>query len=264
MIGRMPLLVLVLLAGCGAAPVVSDAALVYCSSHRSETVAAAVALGIEDSTAIGNRVVVDGKTLEFDEWRKTRRAQFERACAAAAEPQMRPPAAGSAPSWIPTLITAVVGLLSTLAGALITRLATNRREDRNRAVEHAIALRKASREFVDEVRVYCDTQLKGPASAAALREKQHLLNTQLAVTALLRPKWTVPDALRTELGLFGDSVQEGWHFKSDKKERQPRAAEVLAAAETLDKRIEVVVQALQRPADADELLTAEFGQVVAG
>ncbi|WP_157984660.1 hypothetical protein [Lentzea terrae] len=256
----MPLLVLVLLAGCGAAPVVSDAALVYCSSHRSETVAAAVALGIEDSTAIGNRVVVDGKTLEFDEWRKTRRAQFERACAAAAEPQMRPPAAGSAPSWIPTLITAVVGLLSTLAGALITRLATNRREDRNRAKEQAVALRKASREFADEVRDYCDAQLRGQASAIELRRKRDQLNTQLAVTKLMRPEWSAPDELRSELDAFAESAEQGWRVKNDRRERQPRVIEVTQAARALDRRIEVVVQALQRPAHADELLHAEFRQ----
>jgi hypothetical protein len=262
MIGRMSLLVLVLLAGCGAAPAISDAALAYCSSHRSETVDAAVALGVGNSTTFGNRIVVDGNTtLEFDEWRRSRQPEFERACAAAAEPQMRPPAPSSTPAWIVPAITALAGLLSTLLGARITWVATNRREDRNRAVDHGIALRKASRELVDEVRAYCDTQLKGPASATELRRKRDLLNTQLAVTKLMRPEWSAPDVLRTELDTFGDTVEEGWDFDDDRSERQPRVAAVTKAAETLDRRIEVVVQALQRPADADELLVAEFGQV---
>ena len=260
MIGRWALLVLVLLAGCGATQQISDAALVYCASHRSETVDAAVALQLADSTSIGNRIVLGQTVLEFDEWRRTRQVEFAKACAATAEPQMRPTAS---PSWIPTLITALASLLSTLAGAFIAYVATNRREDRNRAKEHAVALRRASREFVDEVRDYCDVQLKGLASAAELRRKRDQLNTQLAVTNLMRPEWSAPHVLRKELDTFCDSVEEGWYFENDRSERQPRAAEVTKAAETLDRRIEVVVQALQRPDDADALLDEEFGQVVA-
>lgn len=261
MIGRLSLLVLVLLAGCGAAPQISDAAVVYCESHRSETVDAAVALKLADSTSIGNKIVVGNSTLEFDEWRKTRQVEFAKACAAAAEPQMRPPQSSS-PSWIPTAITAVASLISTLAGAFIAYVATNRREDRNRAKEHAVALRKASREFVDEVRDYCDARLKGLASAVEVRRKRDQLNTQLAVTRLMRPEWSAPQLLRTELDALCDSVEEGWDFDNDRSEQQPRAAAVTRAAETLDRRIEVVVQALQRPDDADALLDAEFGQVV--
>lgn len=260
MIGRLALLVLVLLAGCGATQQISDAAVVYCASHRSETVDAAVALGLADSTSIGNRIVIDKNVLEFDEWRKTRQVEFAKACAAMAEPQMRP-APSSSPSWIPTAITAVASLISTLIGAFIAYVATNRREDRNRAKEHAIALRKASREFVDEVRDYRDARLKGLASAEHVRDKRDQLNTQLAVTRLMRPEWSAPQLLRTELDGLCDSVEEGWDFEHDRSELQPRAEAVTRAAETLDRRIEVVVQALQRPDDADALLDAEFGQV---
>jgi hypothetical protein len=262
MIGRLSLLVLVLLAGCGAAPQISDAALVYCSAHRSETADAAVALRLADSSAIGNKIVVDKKTIGFDEWRRTRQMEFERACSAVAEPNMRPPAPNSTPAWVGTTITVVTGLISTFAGALIAYWFTNRREDRNRAKEHAIALRRASREFVDQVRDYCAAQLKGQASAAELRRKRDQLNTQLTVTKLMRPEWSAPDVLRTEVDAFCDSVEEGWDVENDRSERKPRSAEVVKAAETLDRRIEVVVQALQRPNVADALLDAEFGQVV--
>ncbi|MET8764630.1 hypothetical protein [Lentzea sp. NPDC004782] len=153
-------------------------------------------------------------------------------------------------------------LASLFLGAWITWVSTNRREDRNRAKEHAIALRKAGREFVDEVRDYCDAQLKDNGSTAELRRKRDQLNTQLAVTRLMRPEWTAPDVLRAELDAFDGSVAEGWYFEDDRSERRPRAAAVIEAVETLDRRIEVVVQALQRPGDADDLLGAEFGQVV--
>ena len=262
MIGRMSLLVLMLLAGCGAAPQISDAAVVHCLSHRSETADAAVALRLADSTSFGNRIVAGGRTMEFDEWRRTRQVEFEKACSAVAEPHMRPPVPSSAPGWVTTVITVLAGLVSTFLGAVIAYVFTNRREDRNRAKEHAIALRRASREFVDEVRGYCDAQLKGLASAAELRRKRDQLNTQLAVTRLMRPEWSAPDTLRAELDAFCDSVEEGWYVDNDRSERRPRAAEVTKAAETLDRRIEAVVQALQRPDAADELLEAEFGQVV--
>lgn len=261
MIGRWLLLVLVVLAGCSASPI-SDAALVHCASHRSDTVDAAVALGLVDSTSIGNRILKDGYPLEFDEWRRTRQQEFEKACKAAAEPHMQPAAPASAPGWVTTAITVAATLLSTALGWWITWVTTNRREDRNRAREHSVELRRAGREFVDEVRDYCATQLRERASPTELRRKRDLLNTQLAVTKLMRPDWSAPDVLRTELDAFGDSVEEGWYFENDRSERQPRAAEVTAAAAKLDRRIEVVVQALRRPGDASEWLDDEFGRVV--
>lgn len=261
MIGRWSLLVLVLLAGCSSTPPISDAALVHCASHRSDTVDAAVALGLVDSTSTGNRILKDGKPVEFNEWRRTRQQEFEKACKAVAEPHMQPPAAASTPGWVTTAITVAATLLSTALGWWITWVTTNRREDRNRAKEHAVALRKASRELVDEVRDYCDAQLKGQATPAELRRKRDQLNTQLAVTKLMRPDWSAPDALRAELDAFGNSVEERWGFKNDKRERQPRVAEVTGEVRTLDRRVEVVVQALQLPRDADRLLDAEFGRV---
>ncbi|MET9630499.1 hypothetical protein ABZX92_23810 [Lentzea sp. NPDC006480] len=261
MIGRWALLVLALSGGCGTTTPISDAAVVHCVSHRSETVDAAAALGLVDSTSIGNRILLDGTPVEFDEWRRTRQPEFEKACKAAAEPHMQP-APASTPSWIVPTITAAVGLLSTALGWWISWVTTNRREDRNRAKEHSVELRKAGREFADEVRDYCEAQLKERASPAELRRKRDLLNTQLAVTKLMRPDWSAPDVLRTELDAFGTSVEEGWDFENDRNERRPRIAEVTEAARTLDRRIEVVVQALRRPGDASALLDDEFGQVV--
>ncbi|MGW4212280.1 hypothetical protein ACWEIJ_30105 [Lentzea sp. NPDC004789] len=158
----------------------------------------------------------------------------------------------------------LTGLFSAFVGARLTWVTTNRREDRNRAKEHSVALRRASREFVDEVRAYCDAQLKGPATTVELRRKRDLLTTQLAVTKLMRPEWTAPDVLRAELDAFSADAEQRWGFTRDRSERQPRVDEVTKAVRELDRRIEVVVQALQLPSgDAAALLDAEFEQVVA-
>jgi hypothetical protein len=266
MAGRMTLLVpLFLLTGCGSAPTVSDAAVVYCttSARQSETVQAAAALKLVDSTSFGNKVVAGGKTLSFDEWRDQHKTNFGKACNALADPVMKP---SSPPTWLTTLLAALTSLFSALVGAWAAWYTANRREDRTRGKQQAVALRTASNEFVAAVREYCDVRLKGsadgtPPSASEVWRKRDLLANQFAVTGLLWPDWTVPRALRAEVMAFGDGVEDGWRFDRDRTELRPRAAELNAAAARLDGGVEVLARALERPADAKQLFAAEFGEV---
>jgi hypothetical protein len=270
MAGRVMLLLLLLflLAGCASAPTVSDAAVVYCAEQgrQSETLRAADSLNLVDSTSFGNRVVVGGKTLSFDEWRDQRRADFVKACNALAEPVMKPASPSSTPGWLSTILTVLTSLFSALVGAWLAWFTANRREDRTRGRQQAVTLRTASNEFVGAVREYCDVQLKGsadgtPPSAAELWRKRDLLANQLAVTALLWPDWAAPKTVRGEAMAFGEDVASGWqHYERDKTELRPRADELNAAAAKLDGRIEVLARALERPADAEKLFTHEFGE----
>ncbi|SFQ99810.1 hypothetical protein SAMN04488564_101932 [Lentzea waywayandensis] len=268
MAGRSTLLVLLfLLTGCASAPTVSDAAAVYCTAkgRQSETLEAAASLKLVDSTSFGNRVVVGGKTLSFDEWRDQRRADFVKACNALAEPVLKPASPSSSPVWVSTVFTMLASLLVAGAGAWAAWFTANRREDRTRGKQHAVSLRTASNEFVAAVREYCDVQLKGstdgtPPSAAELWRKRDLLANQFAVTALLWPDWTAPRTLRGEAMAFGDGVASGWQFDRNRTELRPRAAELNAAAAKLDGRVEVLARALERPSDAEKLFAPEFGE----
>ncbi|MFJ8959049.1 hypothetical protein ACIRG5_06630 [Lentzea sp. NPDC102401] len=268
MAGRSTLLILLfLLAGCASAPTVSDAAAVYCAARgrQSETLEAAASLKLVDSTSFGNRVVVGGKTLSFDEWRDQRRADFVKACNALAEPVMKPASPSSTPGWLSTLLTVVTSLVSALVGAWLAWFTANRREDRARGKQQAVSLRTAGNEFVAAVREYCEVQLKGsadgsPPSATELWRKRDVLANQIAVTALLWPDWTAPKVLRGEVMAFGGDVASGWRFDRNRTELRPRADELNAAAAKLDGRVEVLARALERPADAEKLFAPEFAE----
>jgi len=267
MADRSTLLVLLfLLTGCASAPTVSDAAVVYCADkgRQSETLEAAASLKLVDSTSFGNRVVVGGKTLSFDEWRDQRQPDFVKACNALAEPVLKPAPPSSSP-WVSTVLTMLASLLVAGAGAWAAWFTANRREDRTRGKQQAVSLRTASNEFVAAVREYCDVQLKGsadgtPPSAAELWRKRDLLANQFAVTALLWPEWTAPRTLRGEAMAFGGDVASGWQFDRDRTELRPRADGLNAAAAKLDGRVEVLARALERPADAEKLFAPEFGE----
>ncbi|MET9225515.1 hypothetical protein [Lentzea sp. NPDC003310] len=258
MAGRMTLLVLLLLpAGCGTAPTISDAAVVHCAApaRQQETLQAAAALRLVDSTSFGNKVVVGGKTLSFDEWRDGYRTNFVKACAALSEPVMKP---ASTPAWLTTLLTVATSLFSALVGAWVAWYTANRRDDRTRGKQQAVALRTASGEFVAAVRDYGDVRLRGsadgtPPSAAEVWRRRDLLANQVAVAALLWPDWTAPRTLRTELAAFGETVEDGWDFDRDRTELRPRADALTAAAVGIDGRVEVLARALERPADAEKL-----------
>ncbi|WP_394621463.1 hypothetical protein JNUCC0626_20895 [Lentzea sp. JNUCC 0626] len=267
MAGRVMLLVpLFALVGCGSTPTVSDAAVVYCTTpaRQSETLAAAKSLRLVDSTPGGNQVVVGGKTLSFDEWREQRRADFVKACTAFADPVVKPASSGT-PAWLSTLLTVLTGLFSTLAGAWVAWFSANRREDRTRGKHQAVALRTASTEFVAAVREYGEAwQRRSPdgtqPSAAALLRKRDVLANQFAVTTLLWPAWTAPGVLRAEAMAFGDGVESGWGFDRDRTELKPRAQALNDKAAVLDRRVEVLARALERPADAEKLFAAEFAE----
>jgi hypothetical protein len=270
MAGRVTLLaVVLLLPGCASSPAVSDAAVAYCAApgKRQETLDAAVALKLIDSRSAGNKAETEGKSLSFDEWRDQRGPDFNKACSALAEPQMRPPQASSPPGWVTIVVTALTSAFSALVGAGITWVVGNKREDRTRRKQQAVVLRTASSEFVAAVREYCDAKLKdsadgGPPSALELWRKRDALITQFSVTAMLWPRWTAPLALRAEAAAFDGDVERGWGHERNRSELRRRADELVAAAVKLDSRVEVLARGLERPAGAKRLFVSEFGQVV--
>lgn len=238
-----------LLTACSAAP--SDAALVQCTApaQQSRTVEAAVSLELVGKDSERDNISVDGKGYRFDAWRDERFEDFTRACEALVE-QTRP----ATPNPLVTqIVAAVMSFVTLLVGALVTWVATSTRDEINRRRQQASELHKASRAFVVAVRDYCEARLRGteagPPSLSEVNRTRDELAGQLARTAVLRPQWKDTDALHAELtgNVLGNEIETGWDFERSREERRPRADEVNNAVNKLDRRIDVVVRALERP-----------------
>lgn len=240
---------LALLTGCSATP--SDVALVYCTAPDREagTVEAAVSLGLAGADSLQDKILVDGRTYTFSEWRDQRPDDFARACDALAGQTI--PAAG--PNALVTQIVAALISLATLAvGVAATWFTTSRRDEINRRKLQAAALHDASRAFVTAVRDYCDARLRGgdtpgPPPVAGVRHARDDLAAQLTRTEALQPAWTQPAELRDRLAgkVLGDDIETDWDFKKSRDERQSRAKTVTKAVNDLDSDIDVVVRALE-------------------
>ena len=266
MIGRLVLLLLPLsLMGCASStPVITDAAVVYCAVpvRQSQTVEAAVALRLVDSSSTGNSVAVDGITHTFEEWRDKRRTEFDKACKAVAEPQMRPAATSALPTWA----TLLISFLAAALGAVLSWFLTNQKDQRNRRQQHAVVLRTAGDEFVSAMYAYRDAQLKGDSPADTdLRAKRDRLSQPLAVDKHLRPAWHEVDVVQTDLAaVFTDATETPWRFSDHKEELRPRADRLTGASEVLDRRIAALASSLERPRRAKTLLNAKFPSAVTG
>lgn len=237
-----------------------DATLVQCTSksRRGATVEAAVSLRLVDRGSTADRVAAGGRALSFDEWRDAEPDRFERACEVsveAAQPRTSPD----------PLVTALIGLVPVAGGAAIAWFTAGWRDALNRGKAQAAALSKASRAFVTAVRDYCDAQVNGAADAGAaltsqVRHKRDDLVSQLNRTAALRRGWTAPAALEAQVtaGALGDAISTGWAYREDRGERRTRADDVTRAVEALDRRVDVVVRALETPGRRHPELWAEF------
>ncbi|GAA1275004.1 hypothetical protein [Saccharothrix xinjiangensis] len=237
-----------------------DATLVQCTSksRRAATVEAAVSLRLVDRGSTPDRVSTGGRALSFDEWRDAERDLFERACEVsvrAAQPQTSPD----------PLVTALIGLVPIAGGAAIAWFTAGWRDALNRGKAQAAALSKASRAFVTAVRDYCDAQVNGAADTVAtltseVRHKRDDLVSQLNRTAALRRGWTAPGALEGQVtsGVLGDAISTGWAYRDDRGERRGRAGDVTRAVEEVDRRVDVVVRALETPGRRHAELWAEF------
>ncbi|MCP2203320.1 hypothetical protein LX90_007043 [Lentzea flava] len=246
-----------LLMVCSCAP--SDVAVVQCATpaQRARTVEGAISLGIVGKDSTPDRISVKNETMNFDEWRDRKPGEFTRACEAVAP---------VAPSPLLTQVISVLSSLGLLAvGVVATWTTTTWRDGINRRKQQAEALHKASRAFVGAVRDYCDARLRGtadhgPPPLQDVRHKRDDLAAQLVRVEAARPKWTAPAALRAELigGPLGDDIETKWEIERSREERRPRADEVNKAVNELDRRIDVVVRALESPGRTRRELLREF------
>ncbi|MEV8442093.1 hypothetical protein AB0425_32345 [Actinosynnema sp. NPDC051121] len=239
----------------------SDATVVQCASkaRRGATVEAAVSLRLADPGSTADRVLTSGKALSFDEWRDAERDRFERACEVSVQ------AAQSKGATPEPVVTALIGLIPVAGGAAIAWFTTGWRDALNRGKAQATALSRASRAFVTAVRDYCDAQVNGtadgsPPSTSEVRHKRDDLVSQLKRTEALRQGWTAPGVLETlaTAGLLGDEISTGWDFKHHRSERSARADQVSQAVNEFDRRVDVVVRALESPGRRHSELRIEF------
>ncbi|MFD9003373.1 hypothetical protein ACFV0T_20750 [Streptomyces sp. NPDC059582] len=159
-----------LLAGAAApvsaAPAASgerDVQLVYClaAAHRTDLVAAAVALGLltPDGTAAGDSVrpVGSGGRMTLQRWAGQREDDFSRACSAlmtsaAGSRAASAQGSGGEDGWFVTFLKGLpvlaVGALLTLGGQLSERVSSERRQSRQRLRTDEAAFRGAARAYL--------------------------------------------------------------------------------------------------------------------
>ena len=259
MVSRLCLLMglLAFLAACSSMP--SDVAIVQCTApaQRERTVDGAISLGLAAKDSKPDRILTNSGVLTFEEWRDRKPDEFARTCDAVSP---------VAPSPLRTqAIAALVSLATFVLGAAATWFTTTWRDGINRRKQQADALHKACQAFAGAVRDYCDARLDptadpGPPPTQDMRHKRDDLAAQLIRVKALRPKWTAPETLRAELaeGVLNDDVEENWQIEQSREERRPRADEVNKAVNELDRRVDVVVRALERPHATRPELLREF------
>ncbi|NUR92435.1 MAG: hypothetical protein HOY71_50900 [Nonomuraea sp.] len=183
---------------------------------------------------------MNGRSLDPENWRKVRPADFKRACTALY--QARPE--GSLPqstSWWERQLDL---LFPVLIGVLLGLLPTGWRAAVDRGARDATALRQAFTEFQRSVTAFLAS---GDDREVAVRRAE--LRRQLSLVAAVRPSWALVRGLTDRLDRqepLGETSFQGWRGATDayKEETRKKIDDALSAyAKELDR----LALALTRP-----------------
>lgn len=187
---------------------------VFCLSaeRRPQLVEAAVNLGLGTRVdGAPERLGVDGRSWDIEEWRGRQPESFDRACTALADAQaLAQPGGGGGDSS--ALLTLLDALLPAAAGAWLTLALTARLDAGGVRRLQAETLRSASLRFRQAAENYLRLRSGlgpgDPPSVDALYERRAELAAQLGQVSALHPDWTVPTELQRRLSsdLGGDLV----------------------------------------------------------
>ncbi|MGI8334408.1 tetratricopeptide repeat protein [Actinomadura scrupuli] len=238
-----------LLPGCSSAQPSADrdAAAVYCLSqqHRTELTDAAATLGLARNGAAG-RLIVGGRELTVEEWRRTRPADFDRACTALTTSKSI--SAGKNGSS-PLQITAVV-VIPLVLGAIIALFSAElfRRREQHRI--EAERLLNATDAFRREAESYLRAYVGSPSGRPDSHELERLredLKAELSRIIQDHPRWRIPALLHNALtrGTYGDELTSGWG--QPPQDRRARAEVLTEGLATLVGGLLAVAYALRRP-----------------
>lgn len=242
-------------AGCGVLDDQSqrDADLVYCldTDHHAELVEAGAALGLVRPGGGPDQVIVSGRRMDIQAWRKARGSDFERTCSALAG-SARPEASPVADNGLDT-ITAV--LLPVLAGALLSWLSAEWRARAVTAQLEADNLRSAVRAYVNACdilgRAWSETLSARRPDDEPVRRRHDDLDAQLRRCAVLHRRWKALTRRRRDLAeLTADTLREDqpldWNDLSDDA-RPEYARQIKSRLEAFEAGTEHIAEALERP-----------------
>jgi hypothetical protein len=178
----------------------ADSSVVSCLSadRRPQLRDAAVALRMgSPAPSSATDLVVDHTPVDLDGWRGQQPRDFEKACsalmAAVREPGQPAGGGGGTPS---SLWVSVVPLLGAVAGALLTWLATARRDAGGLLRQQSETLRSAKLRFVQAAERYLRQREAGepgePPSPYEMYERRADLAAQVDQVAAAHPAWTRP------------------------------------------------------------------------
>lgn len=231
-------------------PAAADQRLVFClaEDRRSDLVAAAVVL--EPSAAADDPGLVrvpDGRELTPVQWRIAQPESFDRACRA-----LNPPRSAGQPNQ---LVSSLLPFGTALVAALLTFVGSRLRDITLRGEQQARALRVALSPFVSATEDYVREWESGPAQTPQAREvhdRRADLRMELRRVTLIRPRATLPGTvLATLSNELGEGVTNGWHQDN----RANRAAEVRAALSSVERSVDTLAHALERPVRQRRLLS---------
>lgn len=247
-----------------------DARLVFClaPAKRSGLIAAAGALGVVRSSHTADHVVVDGQQMSIETWRRARKADFDRSCAAlvgaAQLPQQGPAGGNSGPlAALDVLLPVVAGGALTLFGGAWQARAIN-------AKVESTEMRAAARGYVRSAETHARKWLAWSGTrpdARPLYERHGDLEAQLRRCGVLHPRWRPIRPLLHRLAVLtgavtGESQAQGWPFIPP-EERERRVAELLPQLAQFEAEMGAVASALERPWRIHRTMRASWAESAA-
>jgi len=232
----------------------NDARLVYCMepSHRDDLIDAAITLGVAQSGSLSGEVRVGSRQMTTANWRKARRAGFDRACDAITAASI--PATQDSSSQDSALKSLLDILLPVAAGALLTLAIDDLHTASDRGWAKADELRSSWRSFARSVTDYIQNRLKAsqygvPASRAVDERRNDLAANLRDIYARHRRSGRIK-GLRDQIdeGTLGYHMALDWAIGDDeqsKASRENRAAGIRTALEEAEISLEKVAHAME-------------------
>jgi hypothetical protein len=234
----------VCLAGCSStSPAERDSWRVLCLSptKRPDLVNAAITLRLATPASTSDRLRVGGLEMTADQWQRSHRDDFDKACTALVDSPS--PAAGGGDSalvsGITSILSVVAGGVLTLAGGMVQAKFTDsrRRAENLRSAGHGYA--RTSRAYLD---AWVQAAGRGRPDGRQVTERFEDLDAELRGCRSARTGGVPVRALRDELRAITDDLIEG-----PGEPRNPWAIEVRQRVSDLESQTERMADALEHP-----------------
>lgn len=261
-VGRLMLAMLVgqvvlgAVAGALAAPAkadpAADARTLYClePENTRPLVEAAVTLGTARAGRDADHLVPlsGGAGLTAAQWSRRDPAGFQRTCAALAAERRLPAPDAPAPKWLVDLVTAGVGVVAVVLGAVLTLASTLFLNRRSAAMRAAGDLHTAAGAHYRACRACLDgwRDLKGGTLEAAMDAPLEVFTAELRRIAGRYPTWRRPGSVGAAAKALDREIRE-CSWPEGRTERGARVDDFKRRLDEVNERALEIAATLERP-----------------